>query len=647
MLLFVFGSGIKGRPKPIGFRSLFIPFFLLLLSSRLAFAADASYLPELLEKARARQLAAHPYWHTLVHYKLSFMGTRSLVDDPDFFLSPKGKRDPEAELEATLRAFFEPTESETKHPVCRFVARYHWLKEELQIDPTRLPEVPCTHFENLMADIQPESVSLIFPAAYMNSPASMFGHTLLLLEPEADSKLLSHAVNYAAVTPDTFGPFFAFKGLFGLYEGYFSVLPYYAKIQQYSDVDHRDIWEYRLNLNREEIRRLMMHLYEMDFIHSNYYFFTENCSYTLLFLLDAARPGLDLTDQFSPLYVIPKDTIEAVEENELITERVFRPSRTTKIRHLADQMPTESRRLATAIADGQSPADSLAATDLPVSEQILVMDLAAEYVRYRYTRNDIEQPVFQKRYLDILRVRSPLGNPPDDEKPRIEPPVPPEDGHRPGRFGLAGGVDDGDGFLELRVRPANHELIDDERGFQEGSQIIFGEAALRYFPSEDRLQLHRLNVIDILSISPRDELFQPISWKAKTGLTRKILEDADDHLVWELGAGGGLAYSSDLFGLWYLLLESDLNLGGALEDSYAVGIGASTGIVRRINDFWKIHLFANDIEYLLGDTRNAFKATLQQSFTLNAQMSVSADVTRRREHDIYRTEAVISFNIYF
>ena len=33
-----------------------------------------------------------------------------------------------------------------------------------------------------------------------------------------------------------------------------------------------------------------MHTYEMDKIYSDYYFFDENCSYDLLFLLDAARP---------------------------------------------------------------------------------------------------------------------------------------------------------------------------------------------------------------------------------------------------------------------------------------------------------------------------------------------------------------------
>lgn len=49
MRLFVFVNRIKGRPKPIGFRSLFLSFCFLLLSMKLALAAQASsYLQELI-----------------------------------------------------------------------------------------------------------------------------------------------------------------------------------------------------------------------------------------------------------------------------------------------------------------------------------------------------------------------------------------------------------------------------------------------------------------------------------------------------------------------------------------------------------------------------------------------------------------------
>jgi len=54
------------------------------------------------------KLHEDPYWHILLHYKPGVSGYESLVDDPRYFLAPDGKTNPETELDATIRAFFEP-----------------------------------------------------------------------------------------------------------------------------------------------------------------------------------------------------------------------------------------------------------------------------------------------------------------------------------------------------------------------------------------------------------------------------------------------------------------------------------------------------------------------------------------------------------
>jgi hypothetical protein len=88
------------------------------------------------------------------------------------------------------------------------------------------------------------------------------------------------------------------RGIFGGYRGYFSTIPYYLKVQEYRDIENRDIWEYRLNLTEPQIRRLLMHAWELGNASFDYYFFKENCSYHLLSLLEYADPSLHLTDQF-------------------------------------------------------------------------------------------------------------------------------------------------------------------------------------------------------------------------------------------------------------------------------------------------------------------------------------------------------------
>lgn len=65
-----------------------------------------------------------------MHYRANSLssGFTSQADDPDFFLSPAGKRSPHAELIATLEAIQRPGGGDA-HPRCRFPARDRWLRQ--------------------------------------------------------------------------------------------------------------------------------------------------------------------------------------------------------------------------------------------------------------------------------------------------------------------------------------------------------------------------------------------------------------------------------------------------------------------------------------------------------------------------------------
>ena len=590
------------------------------------------------------ELSKDPYWHTLLHFKKTFWGSRSLVDDPRFFLDPAGKYDPQAELEATLRSLFDQEEDEKRHSACRFIARYHWLADRLKIDSSRLSVPECRRFSEIVAQIKPASVTLIFPTAHMNGPASMFGHTLLTIDTSSQSRLLAYAINYSAFTRDTMGPNFAFKGLFGFYPGYFSMLPYYGKLQEYNDIEQRDIWEYPLNLSGEELRRLLMHLYEMDSIYSDYYFFDENCSYNLLFLLDAARPSTALTDQF-PFWVIPLDTIRKVQEKGLTTGAIYRPSRATKIKYLASLLPENNRPMARDIAAGKMDPNRLLEEKIEPGRKILISDLAGEHLQYQYSQKKLTPAEFQERFRKILRARSLLGGAEEDY--RIPPPARPDEGHLSNRLSLGVGVNRGRLFEEVGIRPAYHDLLDNERGYGEGAQIIFADTALRFYSSDRKLLLQKLDIIDIVSLSSRDIFFQPYSWKIKTGLLRRTGADGKDHSVYELNPGGGWSYRLDKRNLIYLLGETDLSLGGGLEGNYAVGIGASAGLLTNLTKKWKIHLFGREIYYGLGDEHHAWEAGLHQNFTLNTNMSLRLELGWTRIHGYDRTEAGLYWNQYF
>lgn len=261
-----------------------------------ACAPLASANPPVPSADRLHNLANDPYWISLGHYETGKLGGwRSYVDDPKFFLAADGPSHPEAELRATLIALYAPASLGDQHAQCVFPARTRWLREQLQLND--LPQPACNEFHTWYTDIAPHSAVLVFPAAYLNSPSSMFGHTLLRID-QADidsngTAMLSYALNFGAFIEGSDNSIlYAWKGLMGGYPGLFALVPYREKLSEYNRLENRDLWEYRLNLTPEETGRMVEHVWELKQIRFDYFFFDENCSYRLLELLQVARPGL-------------------------------------------------------------------------------------------------------------------------------------------------------------------------------------------------------------------------------------------------------------------------------------------------------------------------------------------------------------------
>jgi len=102
--------------------------------------------------------------------------------------------------------------------ICRYPARFHWLDSKLDFS---FSKPKCAEYEKILKRVDPQSVTLIFPSAHINSPASMFGHTFLRINSSYNSRLLSYAINYSANANSNTenGVVFAIKGLVGGYYG--------------------------------------------------------------------------------------------------------------------------------------------------------------------------------------------------------------------------------------------------------------------------------------------------------------------------------------------------------------------------------------------------------------------------------------------
>ena len=545
-------------------------------------------------------LSDHDAWRALLHYKRHPITgiTRSLADDPGFFLADHGATSPQAELDATLAHFFsdKPDQALDQTAACRFIARFQWLDDVLHFDRTQLPAPQCERYQQWRSGMNAASATLVFPAAYLNSPASMYGHTFLRLDPPStgapSSPLLSYAINYAANGDEGEGLAFAFKGLMGLYPGQFTNSPYYLRIRDYNDLENRDIWEYDLNLSPQEMERLLAHAWELGPTRFDYYFFDENCSYHLLALLDAARPGLNLTDQFT-WWAIPIDTVRAVTNTPGLLKAVhYRPSNSTELRHRAELIGPRRTALAKRLALGQIQPADVDHAEPDAAARASVYEVAERYLAYDATQRSLGQAYVQAQRMRFLAARSSLPTGEAVEAPK--PTTAPQEGHGTARTDVMLGQRMGHAVIQVNARPAYHDLLDPEAGFQRGSAIQFFR--LEVSKAENgSLQLEKLTPVDIVSLSPDDGLISSKSWRVHFGLTRSwahlgSMDPSKRRLAVEVNGGPGRAFelnpSKNL--LAYAFMDNELWLDPAMpKEKFAAGSGLAVGLIWDATPAWR------------------------------------------------------------
>lgn len=626
--------------------------FCLGLASQVSAQTD---LARLRAQAIEQSLATHPQWINLVHYRANLYssGYTSFADGQDFFLADKGKTDPQAELLATLDAIFQAPASAApdEHPQCRFIARYHWLKDTLNIDDATLPPQPCPAYEEWYAAIDPVSVVLVFPSAYINNPSSMFGHTLLRIDPPKSDKrtlLTSHSISYAAETTEFNGLVFAMRGLSGGYAGYFSIQPYYEKVNEYRDLENRDIWEYELNLDAGEIARLMQHTWELHKTAFDYYFLDENCSFQLLTLLDVARPGMDLAAAF-PMEVIPVDTVRAIfAQKDLLNQVQYRPASRTNLTYWFDTLNEQERDWVYRYSHGKAQIDEEIVTRESPQRQSVLIDIAYEYTQYQYRRLNIKRNDSANRSMALLKARSTYTSTERlQERPR--PASRPDEGHLSSRITTGIGRLSDDEFVQLNWRPAYHDLLDNDQGHVPGAQINFLDLVLRYYADAEEVELESFTLIDIYSVIPHSRYFSALSWKFNTGLERLPIESDNPQrrLPYTINGGAGYTYAfNDAFRV-FALLEGTAMLHEHFEDNLAIVGGPSTGLLWQITPAWKALLEARAQYSVYHTDITLLDFELTQSIELSRNHALRLEWSRLGQKDLLQTELLLSWHYYY
>ena len=546
-----------------------------------------------IKRANNIKLYENIEWLKLVHYKKTFNNNyKSIITSNNFFLSQNGKNSPKEELKETIKAFFNQSNTIKnnieQHALCRFPARFEFINKYLKIYQDDLPKVKCSKYDEFFNEVKPESLSIIFPTTYINNPASMFGHTLIRIDGKNssnfNSQLNSIAINYGADTNGEInGLIFAFKGVFGLYDGFYSAMPYYKMTNNYNNLESRNIWEYKTNYTKQETEYFTKHIWELIQAKSSYYFFHKNCSYYVLESLGILRPEIELLNENS-LRTIPIETIKILYKNNIINDVNFRSGLQQEIKNMSKQLNKTEKKSVKNILNKKEA----------IVENGKVYETAYKLLQYNKTKGKINLQDYKKQSFFILKQINKYKDKFNYDNILTSP----AEGHNFNKINIFYGYSQIDEyFIEFDYKPAYHELLDFNDGFEFGSQINFFSTSLRYYFDKKRFDIEKFDFINIKSLALYDYFFKPTSFSVVFGVNNLY----DNYKVLLLKSNGGFAVGNEKISL-FGLIGMNANYSGRFVNNANLGINGNVGMLVNFKYFKTLLEF--DVNGFIDDDYN-------------------------------------------
>jgi len=442
-------------------------------------------------------LAQHPQWLKLLHYDAA--AGRSDIISPAFFISPDGQSDPLAELTATLHAMTASRALDSdQHAQCRFPARYRWLQQQLHWQPET--QADCTAFNHWSPRRELDSLSLIYATGYLDNPASFYGHLMLRINSRQgalNDHLLDTSINYGAIIPAAENPLiYIAKGLTGGYDAGFTQDTFYRQTQTYGNIELRDMWDYRLQLSRDDRELIVAHLWELLGQRFTYYYLTRNCAYRIVELLQlvtetpllhTGKPWVHPVDLLKQLQRVNLDARPLLDAGHYIPSRQQRfYRRFSQLSAVQQQALRQRIDQPGGWGQGEHPA-------LTPQQRMGVVDVLLDYTELQIGRTD--QLRHRRMQQQLLQEMLRLSSHTDYRAPADPTPAPPHQGQNSSAAGVALIRRDGADQLELSLRSSYFDLLNLDAGRMPWSQLLMLDLQLRL--ERNRVQVQQLDLLNI------------------------------------------------------------------------------------------------------------------------------------------------------
>lgn len=546
-------------------------------------------------------------WSALLHFESGYFSSeRSAIHDPDYFYSPQGMYNREAELMATLQAFTDDPQQQ-----CRFPARTRYLQRYF----SDITPQPCPEFDDFATVVNAQSLSLMYASGYLGNPASMYGHVFLKFNNPRQHALLDNTFNYGARFPANENPFvYIAKGIFGGYDGYFANQEYHHQTLTYNQTELRDLWEYQLNIPQQDVELILAHLWELEHVPMTYYFFKQNCAYQLARLLEAIL-NVDLIAP-GKIWVMPYDLIMMLDRQDnrsLIHEVYFHRSRQESLYSKYAQLSFDEQTELTNLLQLSAEDAQARLLNLPQHSAKRIIDTLYDYYAYLESRhNQLTDKQSSMRTVALdTRLQLPAGKSDFIEVTK----TPPHYAQDTSLLQISQRYDRQRGAsITGRFRANYYDLLSVNSGRIPFSELsTFDLKATHYF-NNDRTRLEELTLLRIINLNaaktglPEDTGY---AWKVATGYQTFRLDPGLESAFYSEGfLGKSLAFNQDtaVYAALSGLLTSKNSLGGY------VAVGPEVGGVMQVSPFYAVSFALQHQQFINDWSSQRTTVQLEQRF---------------------------------
>lgn len=504
------------------------------------------------DKALELKLYTSHVWKNLIHVK----GDIPSINHPSFLLSyPQFSL--KNELKMTIESFFKTTNIDDRHAICKYPARYLWVKQELGLRDSDFPAVHCQSFDQYLQRTAANDLKLIFVSENTTNPSSMMGHVFFKLSGVDKHHIKrEHAVSFFTVIDTMNIPALIVKSTITGMKGYFLLRPYKEQIERYLEEENRNIWEYSLSLSKFEQQLIYYHFWELKDVKIKYLFTGFNCATIVHDMLSMTSNELS---KDAHLWVTPKDVIKDAEKHKLIQGVSLQASNEWQIKMLLDELGE---------IDDSSFIKQLENTALSSMDTItwssntktafLEKELLAAYSKYQYSNHDINVTTFSE-INSMITVKNDFLD--DSYVLDLNNYKDPIDTFNDTQVRLSYLSGDGSNDFLLSFLPASNTIYDDNRQY-------FGETDLRIMElnlliNKNEVKVDSFNLFNMKSLLPRDNLTGGISSSFVINYESQYDTQLGEYKAYNIS--GGLGYTKQYFN--DIFLYTLLNVGMAYGES--------------------------------------------------------------------------------